>query len=96
MDFMTTKIRSTTCFPGEVKPLGHVVRLYEMLKNPADMKEMLLRQYSWPFLSEFFPVSLLGVSAGNCQKWLELMSDGDAQLIRNGHSAWDTMCDTTP
>jgi hypothetical protein len=55
MDFMTTKVRSTTCFPGEVKPLAHVVRLYEMLKNPADMKEMLRRQYSWPFLAEFIP-----------------------------------------
>jgi hypothetical protein len=65
------------------------------------MEEILRRQNSLKCL-HVSPVSLLGVSAGYFQRALldeaALIRTqmGKAQLISNGLSAWDALCDTTP
>jgi hypothetical protein len=48
------KICNMTSYGGEVKPLA----------------ELLIVKIQWPFLAQFLPDSLLGASAGNCQRAL--------------------------
>jgi hypothetical protein len=60
-------IRSTTSFGGEVSRRPHV-RCYSMLKNTTCMKEIPHRLHSRTSLAEILPTSLLGVSAGFCQR----------------------------
>jgi hypothetical protein len=61
------EIRSTSSFGGEVKPavtcrniLQHVKELYEYERD--------IYRYSLTFLAQFLPTSILGVSAGYCQR----------------------------
>jgi hypothetical protein len=42
------------------------------------MKEILVGQIQWPYVSTFFPASLLGVCAGYCQEALV----GESGFIR--------------
>jgi hypothetical protein len=56
------KIDSTTSFGEEVKPSVRCHKIYDMLKTPADMTE-ILRQLNSEVISSHLPVSLLDVSA---------------------------------
>jgi hypothetical protein len=64
------KICSTTPFGGEIKPPVPFVRLYGMLKIPAGYAIDTYRLNSRTFLVKFLCTSLLGVSAGICQRAL--------------------------
>jgi hypothetical protein len=63
-----TKICSTTSFGGEVKPSVPCCKILQLVKDPYHMKRDTCRQNSWTFLAKFLPASLLGVSAGYCQR----------------------------
>jgi hypothetical protein len=65
------------------------------------MKEIHRRQNSRTFLANFLPATLLGASAGICQRTfvdeLEMIRTqmGTQNSSENGRSAWDALYDTT-
>jgi hypothetical protein len=65
------------------------------------MKEIHRQQNSRTFLSNFFPATLLGASAGICQRTLVdelemiITQMGVQNNSENGRSAWDALYDTT-
>jgi hypothetical protein len=100
--FLTAiKIRSTTSFGGEVKPLPHVVIFYGILNIPIGMSEILTGKIQRPFLGQFLPASLLDVSAATRAE----NSFYESGMIRTHmgktiyHNmiavAWDALYDTT-
>jgi hypothetical protein len=66
------------------------------------MTEILRRENSRKIFVKFPPASLLGVSAGYCQRSLEDESGmirtqlGMHNKSENGRSAWNALYDTTP
>jgi hypothetical protein len=72
------KIRNTTSFVGEVKPLAPCRNILRHVKKLRSMTEMLRRLNSKIFLAKFLTNSLLGVSAATREvcwmnhEWLEL------------------------
>jgi hypothetical protein len=67
---MATQIRSTTFFGGEVKPSAPLRKIKWHIEDPFSMKRDTCRQNSRTFIFKFLPASLLGVSAGYCQRTL--------------------------
>jgi hypothetical protein len=74
------KFHSTTSFERKVKPTAPCHKILWNVKKPlCILKEILCRQNSRPFLPKFLPASLLGVSAGYCQRALV----DESGIIRN-------------
>jgi hypothetical protein len=66
---LVIKVHSITSFGGEVKPsvLCHKILLH--VKDPYGIKEIFIGKV-YGYFSPFIPASLLGVSAGCCQRAL--------------------------
>jgi len=73
-----------------------------MLKNPAEYERDILSAKFTVISRQVSPDSLLGVSAGICQRALVDESGmirtqmGTHNRSENGRSAWDALYDTTP
>jgi len=73
-----------------------------MLKIPAEYERDTSPAKLTAFLAKFLPASLLGVSAGICQRALVDESGmirtqmGTHNRSEIGRSAWDALYDTTP
>jgi hypothetical protein len=89
---MAIKIRSTNSFGGEVKPSVPCRKTLRHVKDPYRYEQKELRQVS--------SASLLGTSAGYCQRALVVESGmirtqiRKTQEITDGRSVWDALCDT--
>jgi hypothetical protein len=56
------KIHSMTCFRGEVKPSAICYKVLQHIKDPLRY-DILVGKIQQPFLVQFLPALLLGVSA---------------------------------
>jgi hypothetical protein len=57
------KICSTTSFGVEVKPAVPCRKILRHVNDPSTYDRATDTQIQWPFLTQFLPVSLVGVSA---------------------------------
>jgi hypothetical protein len=65
------EVRSTTSFGGEVKPSASCREISQSFKEPRGvLKRYIVGKSVGTFFAKFFPSSLLGVSAGVCQRAL--------------------------
>jgi hypothetical protein len=97
---MAIKIRSTNSFGGEVKPSVPCRKTLRHVKDPYRYEQKEPRRKSSAISRQVSSASLLGTSAGYCQRALVVESGmirtqiRKTQEITDGRSVWDALCDT--